>query len=276
MIGGISLDVVYFIYDGVNSEDYGYCIASFDGNTGVSGVTTDSQRDFNQIVLSNGALHPFTCSTYNDCLEMSFSVIKDPCKLGNDSGVLSVNDMRFLKRWLNRPSAHKFAILDKEYEGMFWEGSCNIEEAVYAGERVGINVTLITNRPYGLFEPIVEVGAVDSEEPLRIVTGSDEIGGIYPEKMEITCKEAGNLTVYNSVMPDRIFVVKNCVVGETITIDSTLQITSNKLHSSLPADCNYKFPMLYTQFDNDINDFYSSIPTDITITFMPIAKVVIV
>lgn len=270
------MDVVYFMYDGVNSEDYGYCIASFDGNNGVSGITTDSQRNFNQVMLSNGALHPFTCATYDNYLEMTFSIIKDPCKSDNESPVLSVDDMRFLKRWLNRPSAHKFAIIDEEYEGIFWEGSCNIEEVVYNGERVGVNITLITNRPYGLFESVTENGSVDSNNPLTVVTGSDEVGSIYPKEMIITCKEAGTLRIHNNHQPDRKFVIKNCVQGEKIIIDDTLQITSSKSHTTLANDCNYMFPMLYTKFDTDINYFYSSIPTDIIISFNPVAKVVIV
>ena len=245
-------DIVYFIYDGVNSQDYGYCIASFDNGGGVSGINTDSQRNFNQVMIAKGALHPFTCATYDDSLEMNFSIIKDPCQVGNGSEVLSVDDMRFLKRWLNRPSAHKFFILDREYERIYWEGSCNIEEAIYSGERVGVNVTLKTNRPYGLFEDVVISGNADSDEPLPVVE------------------------LYNDNNADRKFVVLNCALNETITIDNTLQISSDKAHPTLAQDCNYKFPMLYTKFDSDINYFYSSIPTDITISFKPVAKVVIV
>ena len=269
-------DIVYFIYDGVNSQDYGYCIASFDNGGGVSGINTDSQRNFNQVMIAKGALHPFTCATYDDSLEMNFSIIKDPCQVGNGSEVLSVDDMRFLKRWLNRPSAHKFFILDREYERIYWEGSCNIEEAIYSGERVGVNVTLKTNRPYGLFEDVVISGNADSDEPLPVVTGSDEIGSTYPDSISITCLEAGDLELYNDNNADRKFVVLNCALNETITIDNTLQISSDKAHPTLAQDCNYKFPMLYTKFDSDINYFYSSIPTDITISFKPVAKVVIV
>ena len=99
---------------------------------------------------------------------------------------------------------------------------------------------------------------------------SYEEGYIYPQ-MEITVKANGNLTIYNS-MENRETYIKNCTLGEVITLDYPV-IQSSDLSHNIQNDFNWTFFRVANTYDNSRNDLVISLPCSIKIKYSPIVKV---
>ena len=260
-----------FIYDGVNLSAFGFMIADINDSSGLGTVTTDSQRSFSNFTMFNGAWQPLTISTYKDTLRIELSIVKNPCN-GGDM-IISLDEIREIKRWLNRPTFHKIRLLDEngEFDGIYWNGSANVQEIHHMGACVGFTVTFYTDRPFALSDECGYKGSVAANGTVEIIDVSDEEGYIYPEII-ITPKSAGTLDICNS-FDDRHTIIRDCVNGETITITRELQI-STTTSRNIGRSFNWKFLRICNTFGNRKNVFTFSLPCDYTITYNPIVKAV--
>lgn len=99
---------------------------------------------------------------------------------------------------------------------------------------------------------------------------SYEEGYIYPQ-MEITIKQDGDLTIYNSI-ENRETYIANCKSGEIITLDYPVIQSSDSSHN-IQNDFNWKFFRIANTYDNSRNDLVISLPCSIKIKYSPIVKV---
>lgn len=261
-----------FIYDDVQLSSLGYMIGYIDGAGDLEAVDTDSQKTFGSLTLFGGKWQPVTVATYKDALRFTFSVIKDPCVFG-DLIEISLEDIRYFKRWLNRPEFHKLRIVDDEYEGIFWNGSANVKEIHNSGVCVGFEVTFYTDRPFALEDDIMWKGTAQADEQIKLIDTSDEIGYIYPD-MKIEVLSAGDLTIQNS-RDEKHTLVANCVANEIITFNKVLQINSSIQSHKLADDFNWFFPRISNGYEDTENIFTFSLPCNYEITYNPIVKAVI-
>ncbi|WRK55793.1 DUF6558 family protein [Coprobacillaceae bacterium CR2/5/TPMF4] len=96
---------------------------------------------------------------------------------------------------------------------------------------------------------------------------------VYPKKLTITLRQAGDLTITNS-LDDRTFGIKNCENNEVITIDCVNRIiqTSSDTHN-VYDDFNYNFfRLMQTETDTE-NEFTFSLPCDVEMTYNEVRKV---
>ena len=264
-----------FTYDNETLSSRGFIIASLGSGGGEQTIDTDSQRTFTSASLFYGKYQPFICSTYEDRLELSFSIIKNPCD--NDLIEITQNELRDLKRWLNRPNAHKLSFNDPDFKIIFWNGSFNLEEVYFEGVPYAVNLRFISDRPFAYEDECAFTGELGANESVDIYDKSDDEGYLYPTVV-IKCLEGGDLTLTNDNNGSyRETVVKNCVSGEILTFSSLLQITSSVDTHKLGKDFNYKFLRLgnaYTE-ESRINTLTSSLPIVYDIRYYPIVKAVI-
>ena len=261
-----------FIYDGIQLSDLGYIIGYLDGGTSMESVETDSQRSFGNLTLFGGKWQPATVATYKDTLRFIFSVIKNPC-VDSDNEAISLEDIRYFKRWLNRPDFHELRIVDDAYDGIFWKGSANVKEVHNAGVCIGFEVTFYTDRPFALSDEIGLSGSVGANESIVLFDVSDEVGRIYPD-LEVKILGAGNLAIENN-RDQTATVIKNCAINERITFSKILQISSSKSNHNLSLDFNWHFPRIINSFEDSKNIFTFSLPVDYTIKYNPIVKATI-
>lgn len=259
-----------FIYGGESLSSYGCMIVSFDNTSSMSAINSDSQRSFEQVSMFNGQYQPFTHHTYDDCVKMSFSIIKDP-EL-TDEKEFSQDDIRTLKRWLNSPVVQKLYLLDEDYEDLYWEGVFNVNDLYFNGQAYGLSLEFTSNRPFGLQGDRSYTGTLVANESFTIRDTSDEIGHIYPT-LEITCKADGTLDLHNSY-DDRHTIIENCVSGEVITFSPRMQITSSVTGHEVYNDFNYRFLRIGNTYDERDNTITTTLPVDYKLTYSPIAKVV--
>ena len=258
-----------FIYDGLNlKEDFDnkYILGYFSADE----TPKEGERNYNKTSLFMGLEQPFVYSNYEDTLTFTMSVIKNPCATDVDS--ISVTEMEELKRWLCRPAPHVFQLDEPEYEDIYWEGTFKLEEQLVGSRRAGVILTFESTRPYALQNEIIFEGSVNAGDTITIEDSSVEIGYIYPT-MTVTCKELGNLTIFNSY-DNRQTIVNNCIVDETISFSKYLQISSSRTVHELGNDFNYKFLRIGNNIETNINEISFSMACDYTIAYNPVRKVI--
>ena len=149
--------------------------------------------------------------------------------------------------------------------------SFNINRIENNGSVVGLELNMITNRPFALKESVSII--IENTEPNGskfIESISDEEGFIYPHT-EIVINQDGDLNIYNS-LEDRNTYIANCVSGEVITMDYPMIESSLNSHK-IQNDFNWNFSRIASDFNNRINDLTISIPCTIKLSYFPIVKV---
>lgn len=259
-------------YAGETLSSYGFMIGGIGTSNSANEIETDSQRTFNSVSLFYGAYQPFVFSQYENRLEMDFDIILDPCKANNPE-TLTQAKIRAVKKWLNRPSAHKLTFDKEGFENVFWEGSFNVQETYFGGTPISLHLHFVSNRPFGLYEERTYGGRLGAEDYFVVNDISDDEGHIYPS-FEVTCGADGELVIYND-LDRRSTVIKNCTQGETIVFTPTMQVRSSLSSHDLGRDFNYIFTRINNTYDNTVNRIFTSLPIDFTLKYNPIAKAVI-
>ena len=257
-----------FSYDGKNLSDFGFILCNF-GDKGLDTISDGCQISFNTISVLGGAKHELTSAQYEECLETTIQICKYSCA----GGVQEITDVehRQLKRWLSRKKFLKFKPISKEYIDLYFEASFNISRIEMNGRLFGLELEVITNRPYALREPrIIKINNLVKDGKHSINDTSHEEGYIYPHT-EITISESGDLKIYNAI-EDRDTYIANCVAGEIITMDYPVIQSSISSHN-IQNDFNWNFFRVANTYENGRNDLTVSIPCAIKIEYSPIIKV---
>lgn len=257
-----------FEFDGYSLSSFGYIICNF-GSKGLETISNGSTITFNTTPALHGARHNLTSIEYEDCLETTFQICKNPCGINNLE--ISVDELRVLSRWLNRKEFLKFKILADEYLDIYFEASFNISRIELDGKVYGLELDVKTNRPFALQEPKKTIIENSDANKVHIVKDySDVEGFIYPE-VEITINADGDLRIYNE-MEDRITFIANCTEGEVIKMNYPIIETSDDKHK-IQNDFNWNFFRVSNSFKNTVNRITISLPCTMKIVYSPTAKV---
>lgn len=210
-------------------------------------------------------------SAYSNYMTTSFQIGKYSCENGMEE--VSIEEYREMLRWLNRKGFHEFTIVQPGYEFIYYEGSFNCSPIEFGGHIYGMELTITTNRPYGLgTKQELNYEISESGESFNIYDTSDEMGVLYPD-MIIECHANGDFSMHNSI-EDRTMLIKNCVAGEILSIfgESKIITTTVPAHA-VYNDFNYKFFRL-ANTDSERNNLITvSLPSKISINYIPIRKV---
>lgn len=257
-----------FEYNGKKLSDYNMVICNF-GGKGLDTVSNGSKISFNMTPTFGGVKHELTNATYEDCLEATIQICKNCCN--GDIKEISSTELRELTKWLNRKKFLKFKILDEDYIDLYFEASFNISRIEIDGKIYGLELEVITNRPFALKEPrIIKVNNSTVNGKHSINDTSYEEGYIYPHT-EITITQSGNLKIHNAI-ENRDTYIANCVAGEVITMDYPIIQSSISSHN-IQNDFNWNFFRIANTFESSRNDLTISLPCSIKIEYSPIVKV---
>lgn len=264
------MDKCDFIFRGESLSSHGYMLCEFDASSSASVVTSDSQREFTSVPMFMGKYHPILYYTYNNSLIMEMSI----CKIEDSSNyIITPTEAASLKRWLNSPCAQEFRIVSEEYRDVFWNGTFNVEEIRFSSDCVGFRLTFTSTAPFGYKDKVELSGSVNQGGMIAIDDISDEEGYIYPD-ITITLNASGDLKITNE-FDKRETVIHGCSSGETLTFTHLLQILSSNHAHELGDDFNYKFVRINNEYGKTINRLIFSLPCTYSISYNPIAKVVI-
>ncbi|MBQ8206417.1 MAG: hypothetical protein IJZ77_03060 [Bacilli bacterium] len=257
-----------FEYDGINLSNKGFIICKFDSG-GIETVSNGSNITFNTVSTRNGAKHELVSSVYEECLTTTFQICKHPCLTKRKD--ISIVELRDIMRWLNRKEFYKLKFIHDEYMNIFFEASFNVKKIEYCGKVYGLELEVITNKPYALHEPIYHTIKNEMANGKKSISNvSDEDGYIYP-KMEIEISEDGDFELFNA-FENRTMRILNCKAGEIINIDYPIIESSNQLHK-IQNDFNWKFFRISKSINKRVNDLIISIPCIIKLKYCPVVKI---
>ena len=249
------MKAIDFEYDNRNLSDYNMMICNF-GDKGVDTVSNGSQIVFDTVSTLNGYKYELVGTKYDDCLETTIQICKNRCN--SDVEEISSSEFRELTKWLNRRKFLKFKILDIDHIDLYFEAAFNISRIEIDGKLYGLELNVITNRPFALKEPrVITISNVSENGKHSINDVSYEEGYIYPN-VEITVSQDGNLNIHNAI-ENRDTIIKNCVAGEVITMDYPVISSSISSHN-IQNDFNWNFFRIANTFENSRNDLTISIP----------------
>ncbi len=256
-----------FEYDGITLSDMGYSLCQFDSD-GLQTVSNGSAISFRTTSTLNGAKHELTSTAYEECLTATLQICKNP--FIHEDLYISMDESRELMRWLNRKGFHKFKLLDDEHIDLFFEASFNVRRIEISGRLCGLELEMITNRPFAQQEKRLFTIHNDRKDGrYMIYDTSDEEGHIYPH-VEITVLNDGVLEIHNA-LEDRRTRIGNCRKNEVITMDYPIIKTSVSSHK-IENDFNWEFLRIANTLKNKQNNLTISIPCDIRIAYSPIVK----
>ena len=139
-----------FEFDGRPLSSFNMVICNFDSK-GMKTVSNGSFITFNTVSTNGGSKHELTSTEYEDCLETTIQICKDYCS--SDIKEISSAEFRELTKWLCRKRFLKFKILDEDYIDLYFEASFNVSRIEFDGKLYGLELEVVTNRPYALMEP---------------------------------------------------------------------------------------------------------------------------
>lgn len=261
-----------FEYAGRNLSEFGMILCNF-GTKGLETISNGSEIVFNTVSVLGGSKYRLTSTQYDNCLESTFQICKNSCN--SDIMEISAIEFRGLTKWLNRKKFLKLRILDEYHIDLYYEVSFNISRIEINGKLYGLELQAITNRPFALKEPRTLVVKNTMENGKHSINDTSyEEGYIYPYT-EIVIEKDGDLDIYNA-LEDRHTIIKNCVVGEVITMDYPVIesfIESPAQPHNIQNDFNYNFFRIANTYDNSRNDLIISLPCSIKLKYSPIVKV---
>ena len=257
-----------FIFDNRSLSSFGMILCRFDssGLETIDGISIT----FNTIPTMNGQKYELTNVQYEDCLETTLQICKHSCADGIQE--ITPSEYREISKWLGRKKFLKLKFLDEYHIDLYYEAAfTNINKIELEGRLYGLELTVITNRPFALLEE-KEITIENKEKNGKhsINDASYEEGYIYPH-VEITISEKGDLNIYNTI-EDRNTLIKNCVVGEVITMDYPVIQSSLSSHK-IQNDFNWNFFRIANNYNNSRNDLIISLPCTIKMVYSPIVKV---
>ena len=257
-----------FCYDGKNLSDFGFITCNF-GDKGLDTVSDGCQISFNTIPVSGGTRHELVSTQYDECLETTIQICKHSCTGGVQE--ITETEHRNITRWLNRKKFLKFKPLSKEYIDLYFEASFNISRIELDSKLVGLELEVVTNRPFALKElRTINIKNTVNNGKHSINDVSHEEGHIYPYT-EIVINKDGDLNIHNAI-EDRDTYIANCVEGEIITMDYPVIQSSISSHN-IQNDFNWNFFRVANTYENSRNDLTISIPCSIKVEYSPIVKV---
>lgn len=264
-----------FEYDGQCLSDYGFIICQFDASSGVTVADAGSKITFNKVSRNQGRNYSLTSTRYDECIQTTFDICKNPDLYKYEYREITNNEYRTLMRWLNRREFLKFHMLDEKIEDKddcYFNVSFNISKIKIFEKLYGLRLTLESDKPFGYGQKqSVSLNFSDSSELKILNDVSDEIGYIYPN-MKITCNANGDLSIFNA-LENCTMVIKNCSVGEIITIDGETQTIATSYNShDICNDFNYEFFRIGNTIDNRSNLISVSKPCQVIIEYTPIIK----
>lgn len=257
-----------FVFADKTSDDFNLLICEFEGTS----VTDTSSGDVEFSLVSSPIQNKWFKSgnsTYTEAIKFGFSVAK------KNFMPIDTYEYSSIARWLERKDDYKdFLLTRSDYDNIHFFSQLNVSPIEVNGDIMGINITGITNAPFGYAPLSVKTFDTDDGNEFTFIDLSDEIGYIYPD-LEITIKNNCDLSITN-LTENRTFVLRNCVANEIITINgSTLQINTTAISHNLYSDTNYQFLRIINDYDKRKNVFRISGDCIVKMTYRPIRKVVL-
>lgn len=256
-----------FYFDNVSAKSKGFMICSFNGGSS-DDVTFGVPFQYQTSKSLGTNRNHFHSSVYDEPISFKIQL----CKYNHVTHIaekINSYEVGEVIRWISQDTGYQpLEIITSEYEHLVFNAYINLSRIEIAGDTCGFQLDVTTDSSF-CYSPIRQKTFVLNEEndfSFCINDMSDKIGYQYPD-ITITCKESGNLKLYNTMTGDTT-EINHCVHGEIIFINGNNQIVRSIFDShKIYDDFNFKFPkIMNTKFERD-NTFISNIPIEVTLSY---------
>lgn len=233
----------YFYFNGKDSRDFDLKIGHVGSSSSNPTSSTSYENNYAKMKNSNG--FKLVSSVHNNPIALdNISVVRDGC---NNKYDYSYDEMKDILDWLTSTKSGLLKIVlddgSSEYlTGMFYE----ITEKVLNGESIGYDLKFKADSPYVMGDTVTSkftnMKIVNVDIPRHNYADQNYL---YPV-MDFTVQEAGDLYIYMSVAgvqnDDSTVLIKNCILGEIIHVDSLNEIITSSNNTDLYKRFNWVFP----------------------------------
>lgn len=246
----------YFEFDGINSQDLGIMLISYDGFSEDTGtVSTGSEITFNTTKAPSAKKWNYHSPNYETQLTFSFQIAKIQCGMLDDIE-LSQAECAYLMRWLVRADGfHMLRFIQHEYENTYF--NCQMTSQLLKtpdGKIIGMQLQATCDAPFGYSEIKTYDVSVDNGGTFQIYDDGDEVGSVIFDQADITFDSTtqkftltNDMDAVYSPMITYVTEIKNVAKGEKVSIKNH-QITSSISAHSIGKDFNYRYPRLINLF----------------------------
>ena len=303
-----------FIYDGTRLTELGYMICQFDEAGGFQTATAGSQLVWSKVPQNGGRTHLLAGTKYDSCFETDISICKpdgstfsvdeyaflmrwlnraeyhelyigmEPDKrstslhsrpstyVNNVGEVVTIPEMQMVT--LGSYNLNVKTSVSYEYDDIHFLGTFNVDRVEFRGRLIGFVLHFTSDGPFGYGAEKTFTFNLTPQSTNVINDISDEVGYIYPSSLTVTCKEAGDLVITNSIEGRRT-AIDGVSKGEVITFDETMSIIETSLSShKVMNDFNFTFFRIANTYDNRRNVISANLNCKISLTYTPRRKVV--
>lgn len=260
-----------FEYDGVKLSSFGLIPASFNEPSDAQDI--GNRLSMSETKVPNSDRVYSVGTTYEGVFKAEFDIFKFDCKYIDF--VISEDEINKITRWLNRKSYYKFKPIyeNGEFADVYFMATFNINLIKVGSETVGLSLEMFTDSPYGYIDEKTFRHTFTDNDSFNITDTSDEARSIYTTTT-VKCLSAGDLRLENLNDKNNVVIVKNCKIGETITLyGNTKTITSSLSHPKLPNDFNYNYLRIVNTYKSNENIITCNLNAEISISYSPIRKV---
>lgn len=142
-----------FIFDGQELSGFGYMICDFDSSSGTE-TSSVSDMSFTDIKSPLSNISHNIATSYTENLSRTIQIMKNPCD--NNNLNITNDDLSELSRWLCRKDYKLFKWVDDEDDDeVFYEVQIKLRKIELGNGRVGVELDIISNRPFGLTREII-------------------------------------------------------------------------------------------------------------------------
>lgn len=256
-------------------SEFGCTMCRVNTNSGDYEIEIGCDITFTTIKNNHSSIHSATSTSYDNVYTATFDIIKYNCDT-DENIYMSSLEVRNIMKWLNRRDYHRLKFINEiaDESNVHHDGSFNVKQLMIGDHILGLSLTFTSNAPYG-FGDLVERKCMmlNSNDQVSVYGDSDEYGIIYP-KIEIKCFSDGTMQIKNQTT-ETLLIIDRCSANEVITIDGEHRVifSNDSSHTTLPNDFNYEYlDILVDEYDNE-NVYSSTLPCELTISYLPIRKV---
>lgn len=256
-----------FEYDGIRLSDMGYMICVIDTSL-ENAIPTGIEMTPNTVSTFGGKKYELTSNSYNDTITSTFEI----CKRCNKDWHMTVDEVRTIARWLNRINYHKLKFIGDEYLDFYYGAKFNVSQVEKNGRILGLQLDMVTNKPYATHEPVRMSFSPAKETQYIIQDFSDEEGFLCPD-VDIELREDCdlNIKIYHSNDTLSDTTIKNCKSGEKISLNYPVILSSLETHD-VADDFNWDFPKIGNVYNDAKNKVLISNACKISFYYSPIVK----
>ena len=247
-----------FLFNGINSRDYGIMIAGLDSSdtdVSVNGLNREIRKNADK----NKLRHTIYGAEHTDVITFSFSIVKADGTEFTRSESIKING------WLTSSALpQKLQFIDSDPCPLHYYAICRqIKDYVYGGKLIGKELQFETDSPFAFSDKTEKIYEIPESTTFGLYNYADTYNNVYyPVITLVTSSDSviiENITDRKSVTINTVRLHPDGFGNKTVRLDSEKLTVSGQDNRLIPADrlgWNAKYRSYVSSLDGYIDFIY--------------------